>query len=198
MAVSEVQIARQALSLIGNYKKIESFSEPTPEASSADNWYNTARSEMLERADWGFARKHQALAAHPDGPVSNFTFRYEAPADLLAPRYIVNPAGQSAPPVPFRRMLSNDGSELTLLTDAEKAELIYTADVINPLFFSPTFKVALAHRLAYYMTFDIKSRQGTRDRMFEFSESLAERASANVSNQEQQVPEPDAVWISGR
>ena len=144
--VSKVFIANLALSFLGTRSKIESLTENSREAQSADLWYEITRKLVLERHDWGFARKRAVLAVDDEAaPNGVWAYRYVYPADCLKARRLQQPRYRiqrgypytntdlvNVKDVPFEIEESPDGVHRTLLTDLDDATLIYTRDLDDP------------------------------------------------------------------
>jgi hypothetical protein len=147
MAEDAVEIVNMALSHLGNSAVIEDIDELSAEARQGKLWYEAARREALEALNWNFARRRIALSLHSEPPPEGqWHFRYQYPADCLKARFIVNPLGPQADPVPFEIEMVED--ERTILVDLDEARLIYTRDHALVSSFSPMFVNALAFLLA--------------------------------------------------
>ncbi|MCK5504214.1 MAG: hypothetical protein KAJ10_03585 [Thermodesulfovibrionia bacterium] len=71
-----------ALGGIGQ-SKIASLTEQSVPAQQAEIAWPFVRDEVLESADWTFAKTRKALAQNSTDPVQGFSFAYTLPADFL-------------------------------------------------------------------------------------------------------------------
>lgn len=197
MAISTVQIANMALSHIGDNSTIEALTENSAQAKTANLWYDFARKFTLKAWDWSFARKRASLAVHGDDPPSEWTYRYQYPADCIAARFIENPAGKLADPVPFTVEYSDDGTK-SILTDTEEAILIYTRDATEPLLFSEFFIDVFSLVLASKIAFALTGRKAIKDDMAARAHQLLVYAPAMDASEQQEAPPREASHIRGR
>jgi hypothetical protein len=145
---SEVQICNLALSHLGNRGRIASIS-PTDGSAESDycaSFFSLVRNELLEAADWNFARKRVALALVAS--VSDaWAYSYALPSDCMVPRRILTDGATSK---------ENDSAAfaiegLALLTDKQNAVLVYTRPIVDAGLFSPSFVTAMSYLLASYL-----------------------------------------------
>jgi hypothetical protein len=197
--LSNLDIANLGLSHLGEDGGVEDFNEKSTPARQAKLWYNPCRRETLEKFDWSFARKRQALALHGEAPPEGvWNFRYQYPVDAIAPRYIVNPAGTQADPVPFMVEIAPANGTRSILTDIQDAILVYTFDCEDASAFSPSFATALSYCLAWRMSPVITKKLSLTNaagaaftRMFNLSSAM------NANAQAFDTPR-DAAWVEAR
>ena len=155
MPISSVQIANFALSKIGADGTIESLTENSAEANVCNLWFEHARKQTLAAFNWSFAKNRETLATHGDDPSDDWTYRYVYPATCLKARFIFNPLGKKADPVPFEIENSDSGTK-SILTDGVDAILIFTKDVSTPSlyteWFIETFSTILGAHISYALT----------------------------------------------
>lgn len=197
MALSSVQIANLALSKVGTDSTIESLTENSAEAKEVNLWFEHTRQQTLASFNWGFARKREALASHGDDPPNEWGSRYVYPSDCITARFIENPAGKTADPIPFEVEFSDNGTK-SILTDEEEAVLIYTRDATEPTFYTPYFIEVFALLLAAHIVFALTGKV----RMIEFLEDRARLmlifAPAMDANEKQEAAPREADHIRGR
>lgn len=216
MAVSKVIIANMALAHLGNANVIESFSERSPQAKAASFWYDEARRQTLQGFDWTFARKRLALAIHSEAPPAEWLFRYQWPTDCLQARSIFNPFGFVGRPYPWCDVYSanmfagatdavtyeiqadSDGISMTILTNQDAAELIYTRDIIQESLFPALFTRALSHNLASLMAMQMTQKTAIQQREEQRYQGILRAAAADDANQERPQAPRDASWMRGR
>lgn len=214
MSLSPVDISNMALGHIGARQTIESFSEQSAEARTVALWYDKAREFLLEKHDWGFARKRQALSpASEPAPIPDWQFRYQYPADCLRARALVNPGVVYYPPhmefgrighlirpdaIPYEIGLSTNKSSRIILTDLDQAELVYTANLSDPTLFPMSFIFALSHALASMIAYKITGRESVEQTMSRKFVYWFDHAAADDANESIDRPNRDAEWIRGR
>jgi hypothetical protein len=198
-AASKIDICNMALSHLGSSQFIEDFypNDTSLEAVQATLWFDQARREVLEAFDWNFARKRGALSLHDeDAPDGQWSYRYTYPSDCLQARKIVNAVGRTADVVAFE--IEEFGDEVTILTDAEDAILIYTSDQDNNAVWSNRFTQALALLIAHYMAFALTGNLGTKEGMGQlYARAIRSATGSNASEGMADAP-VEADWIAGR
>lgn len=197
-ATDDVQIANMSLVHLAHTTFIESFDQQGKEAKLCKLFYNTAREATLEGADWSFARSRLALASHQEDPPEGvWAYRYQYPSDCVKFRYIVNPAGPKADPVPYEIERADNGTR-SILTNMETATGVYTRNETSTSLFTNSFVVALSHRLAYDLAMPMARKR--TDKQDQFNEFLAALRWAEVDNANERVRERprDADWVEAR
>lgn len=198
-SVSEVQVARMALSNIGKGSKIESLTENSPEARECLLWFDTARQQALEAHNWSFARRRAALAlSSEDAPEEEWAFRYIYPSECIATRYIENPLGVTAPAVPYEVELNGDGTQKTILTDQEDAVMVYTFDQQNPDLWTVHFTLTMSYFLAHHVAQALTGSSKLRTIMLGIATNLGKDAAGHDANSSQPRLPREADWITAR
>ena len=197
-AISPVKIANMALSHIGSSATIENFDEESIEAKQLKLWYDWARIQTLMALNWNFARKRMSLAPHSDAPPSEWAFRYQYPADAVAIRYIVNPAGKQADAIPFEIELDSGGNTKSVVTNMAEAEVVYTYDLSTTSLFSPMFINALSFILGSMVAFALTGKLSIVDRCNQQAARMLRAAQAFDANEHVGEPPRDTEWIRER
>ena len=198
VGVGKVQLCNMALFFIGG-GRIELLTEASEEAAAANLWYDTSRRQALELFNWNFARRMQTLALHSDAaPVPAWSYRYTVPADMLAPRHILNPSGPTADAVPYELMTNDAGTEMTLVTDMASAKLIYTFDQKSEALFSTLFVMVLTRMLAANMCYSISGKESLAEGQYKKAGETLKLAPAHDANQRVDHAPRDADYIRGR
>lgn len=147
MAYSKVSIFNMALNHLGITAPIStnSFSSDS-RAVILNNFYETARDEVLKAFDWGFANTYKDLTLSTAiSPNPKFPFVYDSPNDCIAARAIIDSVmGKEKKFEPH----SNSLGELSFLAEVECAKLRYTRRVEKENLFSPEFVIVLTYYLA--------------------------------------------------
>lgn len=195
---SDVEICNLALIRCGS-ATIGSLSEDTEQARTLRKIYPMIRDSVLQKADWNFARKEDALAL-TNQVFNGWPYAYAYPSDCLEFRYIynasfaqssvvyqsksvlnVNPAAYN---IPFEVRVSNDGNSKIIVTGQQQAVGIYTRQITNSGVFSPLFVDALAARLAAELACSILINQGVHDKeMQKYFAFITEAQSASASEE---------------
>lgn len=178
---------------------ISSFEDVSINGNNVRTFYDIARQATLESYDWSFARKRKSLALLVENAPDMWANRYEYPTNCIRARYIATP-GVRRPinPIPFDVELDDAGTSRTILTDQEKAILVYTMDVDNPTLFSIGFVDALSWRLASYLAVPCAGRADDEKRCFQWWTMLTSVAETNDANEGQADKEPDGEFITAR
>lgn len=197
MAISSVKIANFALSKVGTDSTIETLTENSAEAKACNLWFETARKQALSAYDWSFARKRLALAVHGDDPPDEWAYRYQYPADCVKARFVENPVGKTADPVPFSVEMSADGTK-SVLTDEVDAILIYTKEETSPDYYTPYFIELFATVLASRIAFSITHKAKLTEYLDAIVRFLLIYAPAMDAVEQQEAAPRGADWIRGR
>jgi len=165
---SVVNICNMALSQIGSDARVSSISPPdgSVEAGVCADFYNLARTEMLEAGNWQFSLRRAALASVANAS-DVWAFAYAAPsAALMVKRIIQAGAGDDAESADF--MQEGD----VIYTNEEDAKAVYTVDIVDTTKFSPSFVSALSFLLSSYIAGPlIKGSEGMK-----ISDAMRQRA----------------------
>lgn len=199
-SLTEVQIANFAIARIAG-GRIEAFDPPedSTESHQVNLWFHHCRRLTLELFDWPFARKRLAVAEDSNDPPDGvWAYRYQYPADAISVRYIENPAGRAADPVPMKIELPQSSEVKTILCDVADAVVVYTANITSPALmpssFADAFSLVLADKLSSVISGDARLKEEVRKEV----ERMMARATALASNSEKQHKPRDASWIEDR
>lgn len=192
-------------------------------------WYDQCRRETLEVMDWNFARRRAGdvatsaavgipgLAPDNDVPPSEWSYRYQLPADMLAFLIIWNPFMGIAVPngnfpigfwnsflgdvtnaVPYAMELSLDASRQTLLCNQQQVVALYTADIQATNLFTPQFVNALSHLIAAKIAYPLAGKMSiAQEEAKQFAASLAVACSSS-GNQNRPQPPRDGYAVRSR
>lgn len=158
--MTPIDICNRALLEIGSSSTITGFTTDTPAAKACTMVYESARDELLEMHPWGFALKRRVLALSTE-TVSGYDYAYTYPADCLHawdirvaedPTYdselIEEPIQITPGRNVFEVVASSTTSGKLIATSIQNAEVIYTARVTVPEFYSRAFIAALVYLIA--------------------------------------------------
>lgn len=168
MAYSVIDIVNLALGRI-RQPKISSLTEGSTAADQASLAWPYIRDEVLEAADWTFAKTRKALAQNATTPVGDFDYAYTLPPDFLRMCQdkqndpTVYPNGMVSTSYIFGELYVqgtkynyvletlNDGTKV-LLTDYDNSTVSliikYVRREQNPVRYSASFVRAAADRLS--------------------------------------------------
>ena len=158
---SQVDLCNIALSHLGNARRVAAIDPPdgTAEADFCATFYPIARDELLESADWSFARKREALALLSTNDSSTWAYAYQKPADCIMPRRIIT--GDSTA---FEQDSEDFDCEGDIIySNKEDAFLLYTRSITDTTKYSPSFQVSFGYLLASYLAGPIiKGEEGAK------------------------------------
>ncbi len=205
--ISDTRIANMALTHVGARNTIEELETGTSEEAVVCRlWYDYARKQVLEGADWSFARRRVAGTLHADtiSEVSGqpyagtWAFRYVYPENCVAVRKMQNPSAPPGDATPFEIELNLAGNEKTILTNVEEAVIVYTFDQEVPELYSPGFVGALSHLLGHYIAFTITGKRSISNDMLKKYQGLLAGASATDANEQVAPPPREGESIRAR
>lgn len=198
MAYTDVEIAKMALSHVGDRFDLTSLSDATPEAEQVNLFYAKQRDRLLEDHPWPFATRYKDYdeADQLTGtPPDSWTYWFAYPTDGARIQYIVNPLGRVEPPIRFKVGYTNADAKV-LMCDEAAPQVIYTKQITDPALFSDGFAHALSYRLAWLiqrpLVGDIVVSEGEVAREVGRGMSM----DANESVEEEQSRDPD--WLRAR
>lgn len=196
-AYSVLDIWNLALGGIGQ-PKIAGLSEKSVPAQQADVAWPFVRDEVLEAADWTFAKTRKALARSTTTPVQGFSFAYVLPPDFLRlcrqrkEDPSVYPSGTNGSfysyaffvegrPVSFRYVIEAlDDGTLCLFTDYDNSsnDLIiqYIRREENAARYSAHFCTTVAFRLGAALAAVITEASSKEERQWALYDSAIKRA----------------------
>lgn len=165
MAITDIEICNNALSLSGQGIHISSLTEDSKEAEICSRLYQRAVERCVDKYDWSFCRKDEVITESyqlQDVASPPFHYTYKLPTDCLRVLCIHNTEldnwyarqvnGRDTVPFDFR----NYKGQKVLVTDAEAPFVLqYQALVTDLALFSPTIIEAIEFILAGYLSIDL-------------------------------------------
>ena len=166
--MNEVTICNFALVKLGVHP-ISSLTDTTKEAGACNRFYENVRDAVLSEHPWGFASKRDTLALLTE-TYSGYDYAYAYPSDCITALKIYNASGADSGTyfnvdadsystygrIEFKLGVNDALDQRIILTNAESAELIYTARVKNANLFDMMFIEALASKLAAELSLPLK------------------------------------------
>lgn len=173
MAVTQLEICNNALSLCGQGTHITSLTEESKEADSCARLFTRCVERCVDKYDWSFARKDEVITTSyllQDVASPPFAYTYNLPSDCLR---IVSLAeaikdtwyarqlnGRRTIPFDYR----NYNGKKVFVTDVEAPFVVqYQALVTDVTLFPPTVVEALEYIMAGALALDlVKGTTGTQ------------------------------------
>lgn len=147
MAYSKVGIFNMALHHLSVTAPISVNSmDKDSKAIILNNFYETARDEVLKAFDWGFANAYKDLTLSTEkSPNPKYPFVYDCPNDCITARAIIDTVkGDERKFEPY----INSNGDKSYLAEVECARLRYTKRVEKEVLFEPEFALTLSYYLA--------------------------------------------------
>jgi hypothetical protein len=183
-----------ALSHIGSEARVSSISPPdgSVEAGHCADFYDQARTELLEPGNWNFALK-RVLLAQTTNLSTAWAYAYVKPSDcqralrVLRPNVTVTVFTQD---IVSAHTDDHDSAAFdiegeVLYSNEPDAVLIYTRDVVDTNRFPASFTSALSYLLSAYLAGPIiKGNEGVRvsDAMRQRAMALADVSATSAAN----------------
>lgn len=147
MAYSKVSIFNMALNHLSITAPISTNSMNTDSKSIIlNNFYETARDEVLKAFDWGFANAYKDLTLSTEkSPNPKFPYVYDCPNDCIAARAIIDTVKGEEKKF---QVIANALGEKSFLAQVEHARLRYTRRIEKEILFEPEFALVLSYYLA--------------------------------------------------
>lgn len=155
---SQVEIVNLALLAMGEFDFILSMTDQTKSARLASLSWETAKTKVLEDANWKFATKRTNLAPLSTTPSYEYSYQFQLPTDLLQ---IIEVSDGTVPVTNFEK----NGRKL--LCNLDLIYLKYVYNVTDTSEFSPSFVTALSLYLAYLMAYSITSNRSLAEGLFQ-------------------------------
>jgi hypothetical protein len=162
MSYSKVSIFNMALNHLSITAPISTDSfDKDSRAIILNNFYETARDEVLKAFDWGFANAYKDLTLSTEiSPNPKFPYVYDCPNDCIAARAIIDTIHGDEKQF---EVYVNSLGEKSFLANVECARLRYTRRVEKEIFFEPEFAITLSYYLAALTCETITGQQKKAD-----------------------------------
>ena len=187
MAITETNIANQALLALGELVITDIDSDTTKRATTMKELFDIKRNYLLRKYDWKFAITREELIYDGDEPVYEWSYRFKLPADYIKlieiyPSYTKY----------------NIESNYILVNSDEPLYIRYTREVTDPdemdAAFIEAFAALLAREAAISLCDSIR-KQTKMDELFE--DKLADaRFSGSIEDDLEEIEADD--WINQR
>lgn len=139
-----------------------------------NEYYESARDEVLKDYDWNFANAYRELT--PTGNTSKnpyFLYEYDYPNDCLFAREIINSGGEGV--IEFEVAVT-ENIQKVINTNSSPCVLRYTKIVNNESFFPVEFAMALSWYLAFLSAPSISANRNLQSDCLNVYSSVLKRA----------------------
>ncbi|MTH65073.1 hypothetical protein [Paracoccus shanxieyensis] len=147
---SAIAICNVALTTYLGAAPITAFEQPSPEAEQCKLHYDRVRRSLLERWNWVFASRREALVQESINDRADvWAYRYARPGHMIAVRWVND--GHAAGRAMRLGQVPDREREMTadsIYSNVPGAVIEYTRDETDPTLFPPAFGDALAATLA--------------------------------------------------
>lgn len=196
---SVIQIANRALTKLGA-ARIISLNDDVKAARSILSCFDDLRDDELRRNRWSFALKRTTLAALSTAPAFGYSYQYQLPADCLK----IDMIDDRFPTAVMDNYISAEYVDWVLengliLTDiAAPLSIRYLAQITDPTLFDPSFREALACRIAVEICEDLTQSVPKREMAWkEYERAIKAATKGNAIERLPMMP-PDNTWIISR
>ena len=173
---------------------IADIAEDSIEAQSCARCYPQCLKALLERHDWGFARRIASLAELSEGAAGvgagEWPFAYALPADLAGAIRLVPPANARGWPIAWEQAFIVEAG--ILYAQAPNATLEYAANQVSEAAMPALFIEALTYALAARLAVPIRDSRDMKTQLLQQAELAATRAMADDMNR---APRRDAGFV---
>lgn len=187
---SEVELCNRALQKLGA-SVLVSLDDDSRNARSCNVAYVPCRDAELEEHTWAFSIKRAALAADGTAPTWGRAHCYTLPTDFLR---LLPPYPEDVVPNPD--WLIENGKIYT--DDTAPLYIRYVARITDPNQMTPTFREALATRLAAEMAEDITQSNSKKAMLLDEYRMMIARARRTDAIQKPPTTAYDSPWITER
>ena len=198
MTISKTTIFNMALNELGVSAPITNpDAQDDTRAIILNNFYETARDEVLKAFDWNFAEKYRVLTRTKDDCIDpRYNYVYDFPDDCLSAREIYVIDGDKKKKK--FRVSANEQGKKVILTEHDGVVLRYTRVVKKENFFDSEFAMSLALYLAALTGQSIiGSEQKALNALRKYNERVKLGQVANAS-EGQQKDEDDSTYLDAR
>ena len=194
MANTTIDLYNLAISRLGGNRinpVVDGVENTTESEECAIKLPNIVRS-CLRKTPWAFATKTKYLSYLGEGN-SLWGYRYQYPAECL---FLQSVGIQSADKIPFQVEIGDDGTR-NILCNIEKAEGIYTLEILKPEQWDPLFYDAIAWELASELALTL-SGSGSKAETLAAKANMAWGKAQEIDARESQAFKSVSTYVSIR
>lgn len=189
-------IANRALIRLGA-KSITSLTDGSREAREVNAIYDLSLEDLLNSANWGFARRYVQLARSSNTPDHAYEYQYPLPVDWVRTLNVWNNSSRDG--VVEYKHAWDEADKGVIVSDSDQIYLSYlssrplSGDAYN------AFNAALAEKLAYELCITFTQSVPLYDRLERSYQRARGQAMALVEQQDYPTAAPyHSEWISVR
>lgn len=217
MATSKVDLANATLVDLAQDIPIAAFSDATKHARLFNRSFDRIRDLLLAEHAWPFAVTSVALALQAQDPLPGWTYRYAYPSDCLNALAVTDENGiragmamassgsDSQPWMVWRNgqqafQIVHGTQDTSIVTDLERAYLIYVSRVEDVGRYPPKFAEALVKRMAWQLAPAVMGELGfkAQDRLRQNYEIARAEAIAHAYNEARETIEFTTPSLAAR
>lgn len=179
--MNDTQVCNLALAEVGDSYSLTDINETSNQAAVCRLFFEPTRDYMLREHPWNFARQLSALSRLADAPPFGWDNQFQLPADFLR---LVEFNGLDVWQVEGSYQVANGPSGgLVLMTDDNRAEIIYVKRITDANLFDPLFVDALAKTLAARISTKISKDESVKDRLVAQAKAALGKAKQTDANE---------------
>lgn len=180
MSYSRAFIYNVALNCLALSATVQNINQTDAATTVLNNFYETARDQVLKDFDWNFANSYRELSLTGNIPQNpKFLYEYDYPNDCVFAREIIPYADSDI--VEFE-IAANSTGQRVINSNMTPAVLRYTKYVENETFFSSEFVMALCWYLSFLAAPAITGNRSIQsDCLAVYTSMLAKAKTLNAS-----------------
>ena len=187
---SDVEICNRALQKVGA-KRISSLTENSVSARACNAAYEPVKKALLEKHEWGFSIKRDALAADASAPSWGRENAFQVPADFIRlchnyPEDVVNTDD-----------LIVEGQKIYTDLDAP-LYIRYVSDITDPNEMHPLFRELFATELALELCEQLTQSNTKKESLKDDQERIIKEAKRSNAIQKPAQTPPEDSWVTCR
>jgi len=174
MNYTKAKIFNLALKNLRISQTLQSTEQSDRNTTILNEYYESARDEVLKDFDWNFANAYRELT--PTGNVCQnpyFLYEYDYPNDCLFARELINGTGKEANEF---EVAVTQTMQRVINTNCTPAVLRYTKIVTNESFFPVEFAMALSWYLAFLSAPSVSANRSLQSDCLNVYSSILKRA----------------------
>jgi hypothetical protein len=184
MSEGIIAICNRALDLVKG-ERITALDGSSEAARLCERNWDSARRIVFEEHNWNACLKRVSLAPLSQAPAFEYTNQYQLPSDCIR---VLKMYGNETEPYQIEGRY--------LLTNVNPVNLVYVADITDPLQYTPMLKDVIAHKLASDICFAMTgSGAMARELDDRYQRLLAEARSIDASQGETGLPYVADSWF---
>lgn len=196
MNYTKAKIFNIALKNLRISQSLQSAQQTDRNTVILNEYYESARDEVLKDFDWNFANAYRELT--PTGNVSlnpRFLYEYDYPNDCLLARELINAYSEG---ITEFEVASSSSFQKVINTNISPAILRYTRVITNENFFPVEFAMALSWYLAFLAAPSVSADRALQSDCLNIYSSILRRAKVLNAQEGFFETKEDNKWINQR